>query len=65
MAQRYVNSYDILKCQELLNKPVNVELTTDDAGIVVDAILLKTKQDERPEQIPIDTNDIINLNSLE
>jgi hypothetical protein len=42
-----------------------VELTTNEAGIVVDAVLLKTKQDERPEQIPIDTNDIINLNSLE
>ncbi len=65
LAERYVNTYDILKCQELLNKPVNVELTTDDAGIVVDATPLKTKQEERPEQIPLDANDIVDLNSLE
>ncbi|NOU11388.1 MAG: hypothetical protein HOO98_15420 [Nitrospira sp.] len=65
LSERYVNTYDILKCQELLNKPVNVELTTDDAGIVVDATPPKTKQDERPEQIPLDANDIVDLNSLE
>ena len=65
LAERYVNTYDILKCQELLNKPVNVELTTDDAGIVVDATPPKTKQEERPEQIPLDANDIVDLNSLE
>jgi hypothetical protein len=35
-----VASYAILKCDELLNKSVNVELTTDESGVVVDATLL-------------------------
>jgi hypothetical protein len=39
MAQRYVTSYALLGCQDLLNKPVNVTLTTDAAGVVIDAAL--------------------------
>lgn len=65
MAQRYVNTYDILKCEELLNKPVNIELKTDEAGVVVDATLLRSKQDESLQQIPLDAADIINLSPLE
>jgi hypothetical protein len=40
MAQRYVASYEILKCHDLLNQPVNVTLKTDEVGVVVDATLL-------------------------
>jgi hypothetical protein len=37
MAQRYVASYQILGCAALLGKPVNVTLTTNAAGVVIDA----------------------------
>jgi hypothetical protein len=37
MAQRYVVTYQILGCEALLNLPVNVSLTTDAKGVVVDA----------------------------
>jgi len=37
MAQRYMASYALLGCQDLLKKPVNVTLTTDAAGGVIDA----------------------------
>jgi hypothetical protein len=37
MAQRYVASYQILGCAALLGKPVNVTLTTDANGVVIDA----------------------------
>jgi hypothetical protein len=37
MAQRYVASYALLGCDDLLKKPVNVTLTTDAAGVVTDA----------------------------
>jgi hypothetical protein len=40
MAQRYVASYEILKCQALLNQPVNVTLRKSEAGIVIDATLI-------------------------
>jgi hypothetical protein len=36
MAQRYVASYALLGCQDLLKKPVNVTLTIDAAGVVID-----------------------------
>jgi len=39
MAQRYVASYQILGCQALLGQPVNVTLTTDANGVVIDAAL--------------------------
>jgi hypothetical protein len=56
MAQRYVGSYEILKCESLLNKPVNVALKTAEDGIVIDATLLQTKHDVT-EQIPLDGDD--------
>ncbi|MEI8013992.1 MAG: hypothetical protein WCH20_04035 [Nitrospira sp.] len=56
MAQRYVGSYEILKCESLLNKPVNVALKTAENGIVIDATLLQTKHDVT-EQIPLDGDD--------
>src|SRR5258708_34729711 len=37
MANRYVDSYRILGCAALLGKPVNVTLTKDAAGVVIDA----------------------------
>ncbi len=37
MAQRYVASYQILGCAALLGKPVNVTLTTNANGVVIDA----------------------------
>ena len=37
MAQRYVASYALLGCQDLLKKPVNVTLTIDATGVVIDA----------------------------
>jgi hypothetical protein len=40
MAQRYVASYEILNCQALLNQPVNVTLSKNEASVVVDATLL-------------------------
>ena len=55
MAQRYVSSYEILKCDSLLNKPVNVALETVD-GVVKDATLLQTKHDFT-EHIPLDSDD--------
>jgi hypothetical protein len=39
MAQRYVASYEILKCQALLNQPVNVTLHFNSMGVVVDATI--------------------------
>jgi hypothetical protein len=39
MAQRYVASYALLGCEVLLKMPVNVTLTTDGAGVVIDATL--------------------------
>ena len=39
MAQRYVASYALLGCDVLLNAPVNVTLTTDAVGVVIDAAL--------------------------
>ena len=39
MAQRYVASYQILNCQGLLNEQVNVTLTTDAKGVVIDAMI--------------------------
>jgi hypothetical protein len=56
MAQRYVASYEILKCESLLNKPVNVALKTAEDGIVIDATLLQTKHDVT-EHIPLDGDD--------
>lgn len=56
MAQRYVGSYEILKCESLLNKPVNVALKTTEDGVVIDATLLQTRQDVT-EQIPLDGDD--------
>lgn len=56
MAQRYVGSYEILKCESLLNKPVNVALKTAEDGIVIDATLLQTKHDVT-EHIPLDGDD--------
>jgi len=38
MAQRYVASYTLLKCDVLLNLPVNESLTTDANGVVIDAV---------------------------
>jgi len=37
MAMRYVASYQLLNCQDLLNQPVNVTTTTDANGIVIGA----------------------------
>ncbi|HUN94203.1 MAG TPA: hypothetical protein VMU33_19275 [Burkholderiaceae bacterium] len=37
MAMRYVASYDLLGCQDLLGQPVNVTLSTDAGGVVVGA----------------------------
>jgi hypothetical protein len=37
MAQRYVGSYEILGCSDLLKRPVNVTLQTNAQGIVIDA----------------------------
>jgi hypothetical protein len=37
MAQRYVGSYQMLGCEALLGKPVNVTLTTDAQGVVIAA----------------------------
>jgi hypothetical protein len=56
MAQRYVGSYEILKCESLLNKPVNVALKTTEDGVVIDATLLQRKQDVT-ELIPLDGDD--------
>jgi hypothetical protein len=39
MAQRYVASYQILGCAALLNQPVNVTLTTNAQGVVIDATI--------------------------
>jgi hypothetical protein len=39
MAQRYVASCALLGCEVLLQMPVNVTLTTDATGVVVDAVL--------------------------
>jgi hypothetical protein len=39
MAQRYVASYALLGCDALLKMPVNVTLTTDAAGVAIDATL--------------------------
>jgi hypothetical protein len=39
MAQRYVASYQILKCQALLGEPVNVTLTQDASGVVTGATI--------------------------
>jgi hypothetical protein len=39
MAQRYVASYALLGCEVLLKMPVNVALTTNAAGVVIDAAL--------------------------
>jgi hypothetical protein len=41
MAQRYVASYALLGCEVLLKIPVNATLTTDAAGVVVDATLFR------------------------
>jgi hypothetical protein len=41
MAQRYVASYALLGCEVLLKMPVNATLTTDAAGVVVDATLFR------------------------
>ena len=38
MAQRYVASYGLLKCDVLLDLPVNESLTMDASGIVIDAV---------------------------
>jgi hypothetical protein len=56
MLQRYVGSYEILKCESLLNKPVNVALKTNADGLVIDATLLHTKQ-EFTELISLDGDD--------
>ena len=56
MAQRYVSSYEILKCDSLLNKPVNVALKKAEDDVVIDATLLQTKHDFT-EQIPLDGDD--------
>ncbi|HUN94197.1 MAG TPA: hypothetical protein VMU33_19245 [Burkholderiaceae bacterium] len=37
MAMRYVAAYELLNCQQLINQPVNVTLTTNAAGVVVGA----------------------------
>lgn len=37
LARRYVASYQILNCESLLGKPVNVQLSTDANDVVVDA----------------------------
>jgi hypothetical protein len=37
LAARYVASYAILGCQALLNQPVNLILTTNGAGVVINA----------------------------
>ena len=39
MAQRYVASYQILGCAALLNLAVNVTLTKDAQGVVIDATI--------------------------
>jgi hypothetical protein len=59
MAQRYVASYEILKCESLLNKPVNMALKTNEDGVVIDATRLQTKQapQEDAEIIPLDGDD--------
>jgi hypothetical protein len=36
LARRYVASYQILNCESLLNKPINVQLSTDANDVVVD-----------------------------
>jgi len=56
MAQRYVSSYEILKCESLLNKPVNVALKKTENDVVIDATLLQTKHDFT-EQFPLDGDD--------
>ena len=48
MAQRFVGTYELLLCADLLGQPVPVTLTTDAAGIVIDA----TFQSGAPMQDP-------------
>ena len=41
MANRYVSSYALLDCRALLGRRVNVQLTKDANGVVVDATLTR------------------------